>query len=159
MSEAAVSPHHMPTWHAEEQLQLHLNAEFVTLSLSVAINLNYISKQVTLIATILVHWMLLSPDNDNDNNNNDENSSSTTTTDDDDNDDGGGGDDNNNNFCLLISITVRLIENCIENKMCVPFMSAIFVKNFFCTTIQIVTLGMPTATCSLYSSSVCITVA
>jgi hypothetical protein len=143
MSEAEVSPPHMPSWHAEGQLHLYLNAEFVTLSLSVSINLNYISKQVTLIVTILVHWMLLSPDNDSDDNNN---------VDDDD-------DNNNNNFCLLISIGVRLIKNCIENKMCVPFMSTIFVKNFFCTSIQLITLGMHTETCSLYSSRVTITVA
>jgi hypothetical protein len=65
MSEAVASPPHMPSWHTEGQLHLYLNAEFITLSLSVAINLNYITKQVTLIVTILLHWMLLSPDNDN----------------------------------------------------------------------------------------------
>jgi hypothetical protein len=136
----------MPSWPAEGQLHLYLNAEFVTLSLSVAINLNYISKQVTLIVTILVHWMLLSPDNESDDNNN---------VDDDDDDDN----NNNNNFCLLISISVRLIKNCIENKMCVPFTSTIFFKNFFCTNIQLITLGMHIETCSLYSSRVTITVA
>jgi hypothetical protein len=55
MSEAIASPPHMPSWYTEGQFHLYLNAEFITLSLYVAINLNYVHKQVALIVTILVH--------------------------------------------------------------------------------------------------------
>jgi hypothetical protein len=55
MSAAGTSLHHAPSWQAEGQLHLYLNAEFFTLPLPVAIKLNYISKQVTLIVTILMH--------------------------------------------------------------------------------------------------------
>jgi hypothetical protein len=57
MTAAPASPPHMPSWHPGG-LNLYLNAEFFALSLSIAINLNYISKQVTLIVTVLVHWIV-----------------------------------------------------------------------------------------------------